>query len=188
LHLLPAQEDRGRRPAAAHPHRARRRLPHQAGDMTDATERIRARPRWSIRRRVVLGVVALVALLGVLIGAVSVLALRQNLLQRLDSQVYDVSRYLLAGQPGDELPGGNDSLSAGLVVAVLSAGDGARGYVYTDPGSAEALTRTQLRQLFTAPSDGASTVHLSGLGNYRVEVHTAANGALAVGISTAEVD
>nr|MDQ2698279.1 hypothetical protein [Actinomycetota bacterium] len=83
--------------------------------MTEATDGIRAArapraPRWSIRRRVVLGVVALVALLGMLIGAVSVLALRQNLLQRLDAQVSDVSRYLLAGEAGDELPGGTESL------------------------------------------------------------------------------
>jgi two-component system OmpR family sensor kinase len=161
--------------------------------MTEATDGIRAArapraPRWSIRRRVVLGVVALVALLGVLIGAVSVLALRQNLLQRLDAQVSDVSQYLLAGKAGDELPGGTDSLSAGLVVAVVTAGGGARGYVYTDPGTTEALTPAQLRELFSASSEGPSSVHLSGLGSYRVEVHTGANGAVAVGLSTADVD
>ncbi|HTN58417.1 MAG TPA: hypothetical protein VL043_09135, partial [Protaetiibacter sp.] len=91
-------------------------------EATTADHGTRARAPWSIRRRVALGVVALVALLGVLIGAVSVLALRQNLLQRLDAQVYDVSHYLLAGEPGDELPGGSESLSAGLVVAVLTPG------------------------------------------------------------------
>lgn len=157
-------------------------------EATTADHGTRARAPWSIRRRVALGVVALVALLGVLIGAVSVLALRQNLLQRLDAQVYDVSHYLLAGEPGDELPGGSESLSAGLVVAVLTPGSGARGYVYTDPGTAQELTATQLRQLFAASADGPSNVHLSGLGSYRVQVHTASNGALAVGISTADVD
>lgn len=156
--------------------------------MTAAPRGIRSRTPWSIRSRVVLGVVALVAVLGVLVGAVSVLALRQNLLQRLDAQVYDVSRYLLAGQPGDELPGGSESLSAGLVVAIVTAGEGARGYVYTDPGAAQELTPAQLREVFASSGDGPDEVRLSGLGSYRVQVHTASNGALAVGISTSDVD
>ena len=37
------------------------------------------RAPWSIRRRLVVGVVALLAVVGVLIGAISVVALRQNL-------------------------------------------------------------------------------------------------------------
>ena len=40
--------------------------------------------RWSLQRRLVVALVALLALVSVIVGAVSVLALRESLLQRLD--------------------------------------------------------------------------------------------------------
>ena len=153
----------------------------------DAGGGIRARAPWSIRRRVVLGVVALVAMLGVLIGAVSVLALRQNLMERLDAQVQEVSRYLRSGGPGSELPGG-DSLRAGLVLAVFAPEKGVRGYLYADPGTARVLSPSQLRALFSVPSGPPESVHLDGVGGFRVQVHNSDSGAVVVGLSTAEVD
>lgn len=147
----------------------------------------RSRAPWSIRLRVVLGVVALVALLGVLIGTVSVFALRQNLVQRLDAQVQDVSRHLIAGGSGAALPGG-DSLRAGLIVAVLTPEEGIRGYLYADPGTALALTPGQLRTLFSVPAGSPEGVQLDRVGGFRVQVHNADNGAVAVGLSTSEVD
>ena len=46
------------------------------------------RASWSLRRRLVLGIVALLSLLSIVIGAVSVLTLRQTLIDRLDSQLF----------------------------------------------------------------------------------------------------
>ncbi|TPW70056.1 cell wall metabolism sensor histidine kinase WalK [Schumannella sp. 10F1B-5-1] len=45
------------------------------------------RAPWSLRRRLVVGIVALLAVLAIVVGSISVLALRQNLLSRLDEQV-----------------------------------------------------------------------------------------------------
>jgi len=152
------------------------------------TQLASGRAPWSIRRRVVLGVVALVALLGVLIGTVSVLALRQNLLQRLDAQVQEVMHFVSSGGPGGMLPGGNDSLRGGLVVAVAADGVTPWGYVSTGPGSQLALTAEQIDQVLAAPAGPVTTVSISGLGSYRVQLRAASNGEYAVGLSTAEVD
>jgi len=43
--------------------------------------------RWSLQRRLVVGIVALLAVLSVVVGGASALVLRQNLLNRLDGQV-----------------------------------------------------------------------------------------------------
>lgn len=145
------------------------------------------RAPWSIRRRVVLGVVALVALLGVFIGTVSVVALRQNLLQRLDSQVQEVMRFVAAGAAGT-LPGGEDSLRSGLVLVVAVDGATPWGDVYAGPGSQVALTERQITEVLSAPAGAVTTVQIPGLGSYRVQLRQAPNGAYAVGMSTAEVD
>lgn len=153
--------------------------------MSEATHPRRA--PWSIRRRLVVGVVALVAVVSVLIGTTSVLALRQNLLQRLDSQVQDVMRFW-AGGGGGQLPGGTDAFQAGLVLAAVQNGV-AQGIVITGPGDVTPLTENQLRQVLTADTAAITTVDISGLGPYRVDVHrTAVGQVVGVGMSTAEVD
>ncbi len=148
----------------------------------------RTRAPWSIRSRVVLGVVALVALLGVFIGAVSVLALRQNLMQRLDAQVQDVMHALSSGGAVSGLPGGDDNLRGGVVLAVAVPGTTPQGFVYTGPGTQAALTEAQIAQVLTPASGVVTTVPVSGLGTFRVEARHAANGSYAVGLSTSEVD
>jgi two-component system OmpR family sensor kinase len=159
--------------------------------MTDAPRASRA--PWSIRRRVVVGVVALVAVLGVLIGTVSVLALRQNLLQRLDSQVEEVMRFVTSGPGGGQLPGGADNLRSGLVIAYAFDGGDPAGYVYTGPGTQADLTEEQIAQVLAAPAGRVTTVQISGLGAYRVQLREGTNlqgadGAAAVGMSMSEVD
>jgi len=146
-----------------------------------------SRAPWSIRRRLVLGVVALVAVVSLLIGTVSVLALRQNLEQRLDSQVQDVMRFWAAGG-GGQLPGGTDAFQAGLVLAAAQGGV-AQGVVVAGPGEVTPLTARQLRQLFTADPTRITTVDLSGLGPYRVDIRRIADGSVVgVGMSTSEID
>jgi two-component system OmpR family sensor kinase len=148
---------------------------------------IRARAPWSIRRRLVVGVVALVAVVGVLIGAVSVLALRQNLMQRLDTQVQEAMRFVVSG-PGGQVPGGAESLrSGGLVIVLAIDGTDPVGYVYTGPGPGAVLSDRQMAEALAAP-EGLSTVSIGGLGSYRVQLKEATNGTAVVGMSTAEVD
>ena len=148
-----------------------------------------ARPRrapWSIRRRIVVGVVALVALAGVLLGTLSVVALRQNLVERLDGQVHEVMRYWAAGG-GGQLPGGADALQAGLVLAAAS-GTSAQGVVLRGPGAVATLSERQLAQLLGASTESITTVDVAGLGSFRVEVRAGAGRIVAVGLSTSEVD
>ncbi|MCS0499646.1 sensor histidine kinase [Protaetiibacter mangrovi] len=154
--------------------------------MTEAPRTARA--PWSIRRRVVLGVVALVAVVGILIGTVSVFALRQNLLQRLDSQVQEVMRFVTSGPGGGSVPGGSDNLRSGLVIVVDVDGADPAGVVYDGPGPGTALTDEQIEQALAAPKNQVSTITIPGLGTYRMEVHRASNGVAAVGMSTSEVD
>jgi len=145
-----------------------------------------ARAPWSIRRRLVLGVVALVALVGVLLGSVSVLALRQNLLERLDGQVHDISRFWASGG-GGQLPGGTDALQAGLVLAAATSSS-AQGVSLDAPGEVASLSARQLAQLLGASTDRITTVDIAGLGSYRVEVQAGPSRVVAVGLSTSEVD
>ena len=144
------------------------------------------RAPWSIRRRLVLGVVALVALVGILLGAVSVLALRQNLIERLDAQVHDISRFWVAGG-GGQLPGGTDALQAGLVLAAATSSS-AQGVSLNAPGQVSGLTARQLAQVLGASVDHITTVDIAGLGSYRVEVRASPTRLAAVGLSTSEVD
>ncbi|TXK18510.1 cell wall metabolism sensor histidine kinase WalK [Homoserinibacter sp. GY 40078] len=146
------------------------------------------RAPWSIRRRLVVGVVALVAVVSVLIGTVSVLALRQSLLQRLDAQVQEVMHAVTSGPGAGQLPGGPEALGGGLVIAISADGE-LQGVVVRGPGDAEELTDAQLEEVLAAPSTGISTVELSDLGSYRVQVRTAQTGeVVAVGLSMSEVD
>ncbi|QNO37177.1 HAMP domain-containing histidine kinase [Protaetiibacter sp. SSC-01] len=155
--------------------------------MTEASAPHPSRAPWSIRSRVAIGVVALVALLGIFIGTVSVLALRQNLTQRLDAQVHDIMRAVSSGSPAT-LPGGGDNLRGGVVLAVALPSGAAQGYIYTGPGMQAALTEQQIAQVLDARSGVISTVGISGLGTFRVEARHGENGSYAVGLSTAEVD
>ena len=156
--------------------------------MSENGTRARTRAPWSIRRRVVVGVVALVALLGVFIGTVSVVALRENLMRRLDAQVQDVMRVVSTSGPAAALPGEGESLRTGLVIAVAVVGSEAQGYAYAGPGTEIALSEAQIEEVLAAPAGGVETVAITGLGTYRVQARQAANGAYAVGLSTSEVD
>ena len=58
------------------------------------------RARWSLQRRLVVALVALLALVSVIVGTASALALRENLLQRLDLQVNAELRFVQRAGPG----------------------------------------------------------------------------------------
>ena len=151
------------------------------------------RAPWSIRRRLVVGVVALLAVVGVLIGAISVVELRQNLVERLDGQLQDAWRALpeISGQ----LPTTPDSVpTSGLVVAAAAPGQVASGVVITETGERTPLTTAQLSEMLSAPV-GISTVSIDGLGSYRLEVRQVQptqslprGGTIALGLPMSEVD
>ncbi|WP_186777795.1 sensor histidine kinase [Streptomyces salinarius] len=159
------------------------------------TGRRRPRPR-TLRTRLVVASVALIAVVCAVIGTVTTLALRSHLYEQLDGQVHEVAMRVSGFKPpGDPEPGGNgqhrldlDELVTrgpqprGTVVAevrdgaVVDAAFGRKDDDSTDFSgmTAVSLTEAQRTELAGVPRDGRThTVGISGLGDYRVEYRDA---------------
>ena len=125
---------------------------------------------WSLRRRLLVGVLTLLAIVCVAIGAVSTVLLRQSLFNQVDRQL-SAAAQRAQGQPGHG-PGRGPELfppgqGVGTVTAVVTPGQ------VTDAqflGSSRVpLTDEQTDALLTVPADGkAHTVSVPDLGDYRV--------------------
>ncbi|WP_261992844.1 sensor histidine kinase [Streptomyces sp. adm13(2018)] len=174
--------------------------------------RWRSRGPWSLRTRLVVSAVALIAVVASVIGTVTTIAFRSYLYDRADEQVRAVSNRAAGPPPGmPGLPemnrGGKDELGfvvgpstpVGTLGAVLTDG------VVTEAGySAEAedrgiyrpdlrvkpLDAAQRAALAAVPRDGRPhTVELpGGLGSYRVEYASASRGTFLTGIPLASVE
>src|SRR5215216_8155742 len=91
------------------------------------------RRAWSLQRRLVAALVALLALVSIVVGAASVLALRENLMQRLDQQVGAELRFVegvITGQGGPGAPG--DPVGARASVRLVSVNDAVALAEYVD--------------------------------------------------------
>lgn len=171
--------------------------------------RRRRRPR-SLRTRLVVSAVALIAVVCAVIGTVTTIALHSHLYDQLDSSLDTVAMRAKGPQPkpGDDGPGGlsggqGDRLrfvakgpqEVGTIGAVVED-DGSVGQalVSDDPDSGsfeprtEQLDAAQSAALGSVPRDEkAHNVDIPGLGEYRVEYATGPNGDFLVGIPTAKV-
>jgi two-component system OmpR family sensor kinase len=137
---------------------------------------------WSLRRRLLVGILTLLAIVCVAIGTVSTLLLRQSLLDQVDRQV--TAAALRAQGPPGRGPGHGPDLfplgqGYGTVTAVVASGQ------VTDAqylGSARTpLTDEQVGALLTVPVDGrAHTVTLPDLGDYRVIANRAYDGDMVL--------
>jgi len=161
----------------------------------------------TLRRRLVIGIVALLAAVTVTIAVVSVVALQGFLVHRLDVQLTaatDRSQHAVEGMPGrPDFPDGATRPPASEFLGVPGQGSGTiAGLVVGDTlvnaavldasGSLVPLTETQVAVLLTVDATGTpATVDLGGtLGGYRVVVQEIRdNGdSLLVGLPLAEVD
>ncbi|HEU4808551.1 MAG TPA: HAMP domain-containing sensor histidine kinase [Homoserinimonas sp.] len=137
--------------------------------------------RWSLRARLLLSVVALFAAASLVVGVVSVVALRGFLMDRLDEQLLSAtgrSQNAVGGDPGDapvpSTPGTLSEFRAGVqgpfTVTAVVTNAGVLAVVVTSDGDLEQLSDAQSRQLAEINDDGSPvTVSLGGdLGNYRV--------------------
>lgn len=145
---------------------------------------------WTLRRRLVVGIVSLLTVISLVIGVTSVLGLSDFLQDRVDAQLQaaversqaDVDRNGSDGgieDPGvigdrPEDPPGPGFLLApgqgpGTVAAVVSQGTVVRSAVLDETGTPQALTASQNSQLADLPADEPPrTVALSDdLGDYR---------------------
>ena len=155
----------------------------------------RARTPWSLQRRLVLGIMLLLALVSAVVGLVSAAVLRNVLIARLDDQVRSVNSAFLEA-PGAERPDAGyrpapgDASRLGALV-LLSVDGTVSGAYFSDELETVQLSDGQKATLLDLDSSArAQTVDLGGeLGQYRVESRKDANGVrLVAGLPQAEVD
>ncbi|WP_394432561.1 sensor histidine kinase [Streptomyces sp. SGAir0957] len=155
----------------------------------------------TLRTRLVVTAVGLIALVGVVIGTVTTLALHTYLYKQLDGKVDQVAH--MGAGPDDHKPGGgaraNDLSFLGLPGP---GGEKTVGALVGDDGSITAkrstsdresstrtadLTDAQSNALATVPRDGKPhSVSLPGLGDYRVQ--SSGDGRLLVGLPADDVE
>ncbi|MEO7348358.1 MAG: ATP-binding protein [Terrimesophilobacter sp.] len=161
--------------------------------MTVTAEHRRA---WSLRQRLVLGIVALLALISIVIGVASVLTLRHSLIDRLDAQLAAAmvrsQTFLpqLGIGPSDTPPGIGNGQSAGTLGLIVRNGQILVPQYLDDTGAVRDLTRRQQRLLLGVRGGGPTTAQLGGtLGEYRVVTARTNNGFdLIVGLPMREVN
>ncbi|MDT0389297.1 sensor histidine kinase [Streptomyces dubilierae] len=168
------------------------------------------RPR-TLRTRLVVASVALIAVVCAVIGTVTTLALRSHLYEQLDGQLHEVAARAALSPPKDPGRDGGDALTqpkrssltdfvtkgpqpSGTVAAEIRDGkiaDSARGEKSEDNFrmTAKSLTSAQTAALATvAQTDGTiETVSLPGLGEYRVEYRSGDKGSYYVALPTTDV-
>ncbi|MGW2258762.1 sensor histidine kinase [Streptomyces sp. NPDC001780] len=172
------------------------------------------RRRWSLRTRLVVSAVALIAVVGTVIGAVTTIAFRSYLYDQLDAQVTDIGKRA-AGPPPDRLAGLPDAVRDGLIpkdplkivtgggtpvgtvgAEVADDGEVVRGLVGDRSGTGDfapdltekRLTDAQAAALGSVTRDKRPrTVTLPGLGDYRAQYVTGGNGTFLVGLPLTEV-
>ncbi|WP_353988560.1 sensor histidine kinase [Ruicaihuangia caeni] len=172
------------------------------GEAANSQLAVAGRPRfsrapWSLRRRLMLGVIAMIAVLGLVVGVVSVLALRGLLMSQLDQQValaQQRSERAIEAElsaPGNAAPGLGNAQSSGTIGLVVLDGVVVRAQYFDERAEVHTLTRSQLSALLGVEADGIPrTVELGGeLGNYRVtQVELAPGLGLVVGLPQQQVD
>ncbi len=149
--------------------------------------------RWSLQRRLVVALVALLALVSVIVGAVSVLALRESLLQRLDQQVAAELRFVQrsdgpGGQPDPPANQTGDDQGARNSVRLVVVANAVVIAEYADENrDPTLLTAAQQRALLDAVTGPTQTLTLPGLGDFRVRAEQARGRFYIVGLSLDEV-
>ncbi|MFC8227668.1 ATP-binding protein [Streptomyces sp. NPDC057287] len=169
-----------------------------------------ARRPWTLRTRLVVYAVTLIAVVAAVIGSVTAIAFHEYMYGKLNAQLRDVSMRVSGPAPGKGAPdpggpGTDDPLDfigmAGQPLKTFGAvsvdGSITLSKVPKDKGpgtrpTSEPLTDAQEKALEAAelPADGeARDVELPGLGGYLVEAVEARDGStVLVGLPTAEVD
>jgi two-component system OmpR family sensor kinase len=160
-----------------------------------------SRAPWSLRRRLVLGIVSLLALSSLIIGVTSVLALQSFLTDRIDEQLAAATgRFGVAQEQPDgaDVPSGRPpgpgffAILGGTGTLVASYDDNGslvRADVLTESADVEPLTEGQIAQLEDASTATEPiTVDLGGdLGTYRLVAVDTGPGSLVIGLSMTEV-
>ncbi|MGD9957886.1 sensor histidine kinase [Nocardioides sp.] len=152
----------------------------------------------SLTSRLVVTAVLLVAVVTLLIGAATTIAMRANLTDRLDRDIQAAMKRFTDGPggayqppPGDDDRDGDDGFTnrqqpGTLSARVASPNDG--GAVITSDGY-KPLSTQALAELAAVPTDGRiREVDLPGVGEYRVAAQVTNAGTVITGLPTSTVD
>lgn len=171
-----------------------------------AAPKLGRRAPWTLRRRLVLTVVGLLALVSIAIGAVSVAILRSSLVDRLDAQLTSAagrsgvviggdgdndSRGGFFGAPTADAILGGPAQPPGLLALVFDGSTITTGYTDNESGAIRTLEAHQVQLLADKIKQSTPvTVDLEGtLGQYRVVAETSPTGTLyLVGLPLSGVD
>jgi two-component system, OmpR family, sensor kinase len=174
-----------------------------------SSQSVRPRRIWSLRLRLLVGQIVVLAVVCVGITAATELALRHHLLAQLDGQLSGTSYRSALMYPEPSRPGWRHELRtyprpgpgprfldapgqpAGMVAAVVSRGKTVDAGYLTSSGTRAALTPTAQAQLERiAGSRLPVTMDLDGLGRYRVVAARSRSGGdvIVTGLSMSNVD
>lgn len=147
---------------------------------------------WSLRQRLVAGILALLLMATLAIGVLSVYFVRASLLAQLDDELrITTSRIERISAPGRGPTSSFDGpgLPLGSLIGVVQADGSAVAAYLDDDAVVRELTPLQVRVLAARALGHPDTVRLpAGLGEFRVlATPTAADAVLIVGISTKDV-
>lgn len=152
---------------------------------------------WSLRSRLLLGILAILALVSVAVAVLSVVALRSFLLTQLDDRVQQVlerSQWAIEQQLGGPTvgppPGLGTAQASGTLGLIAVDGTLLQPQYYDELARVRSLTQSQQSALTDVPASGVATsVDLGGLGNYRIiRVPIADRVDLFAGLPQREVD
>ncbi|WP_353808669.1 sensor histidine kinase [Agromyces sp. SYSU T00194] len=146
--------------------------------MTDAS---RARAPWTLERRLIVALVALLAAVSAIVGTVSVVVVHANLVDRVDSQLVSATERgrvaVIEPPPGGDYDDDGRVLAArgqsvGTIAGIMIDGEVRQAAVLEEDGEIEQLDAGQLAVLSDVPADFAPhSVNLGGeLGAYRAMV------------------
>jgi two-component system OmpR family sensor kinase len=161
--------------------------------------------RWTLRKRLVVAVVTLLALAAVVIGFASVVSVRSVLLGRVDAQL--TAATTRSSGAAEERPGyggtfpqesqppvpefvGVPGQSAGTLGAIIAGGAVRYAGYLDDAGNLRPLTTGQVATLLSVSLGGTpESIDLGGnLGSYRVVAVEAGSGAMIVGLPLADLE
>jgi two-component system OmpR family sensor kinase len=134
------------------------------------------RTPWSLQRRLVVGIVSLLAIMSIAIGLSTVMLLQQDLMQRLDGELKETiqrAHGMLASGPSGFVPEPEDLLrgqEAGAVSGVVAGGRRSVGVVVSLRGERLPVSPDQRNLILgVAASPSPTTIDLGGdLGEYRL--------------------
>lgn len=147
--------------------------------------------RGTLSRQLVLRVTGLVALVAILLSALTTFATSQILTQQLDNQLVTQAGRFRSDFDDDRGPSLGDGVGqqSGVIVFQSVVRSGTR-YVrafYNGPDGQQVLSEAVREQLAALDSNGARVVRLEGLGAYRLLIKTSSSGVNVIGLPMSRI-